>query len=107
MIETESDWNAFAASVRNGMTYEGKTVKLTKDITVITMVGSSEHPFSGSIQGGGHTITFNYTATEDNTAPFRYINAAKFYNLKITGTIETAYKDAADMQQHLRSQSLQ
>ena len=29
MIETESDWNAFAASVRNGMTYEGKTVKNT------------------------------------------------------------------------------
>jgi len=51
--------------------------------------------FSGTFDGGGHTLTFNYTATGDNAAPFAYITGATIKNLRVAGTINTGYKFAA------------
>ena len=51
--------------------------------------------FKGTFDGGGNTLTFNYTATGDNAAPFAYITGATIKNLRVAGTINTGYKFAA------------
>lgn len=89
LITSVDTWNYLANA---GNTYDGKYFRLTKDITVTTMVTAT---FSGTFDGGGHTLTFNYTATGDNAAPFAYITGATIRNLHTTGTINTASKFAA------------
>lgn len=93
-IPSTDAWNFLADNVNNGNTYSGKYFQLTNDITVTTMVTAT---FSGTFDGGGHTLTFNYTATDDNAAPFAYITGATIRNLHTTGTINTAYKFAAGL----------
>ena len=94
LIANANDWNTLATNVASGTNYSGKYFKLTADITVTTMVTAT---FSGTFDGGGHTLTFNYTATGDNAAPFAYITEATIRNLHTTGTINTAYKFAAGL----------
>jgi len=94
-IRSEDDWNTFATNVNNGTeSYQGKTVKLAADISVTTMVGSSSS-FKGTFDGCGHTLTFNYNATANDCAPFRYIDGATIRNLRVAGAITTSQKFAA------------
>ena len=92
LIASTADWNTLASNVANGNTYSNTYFKLTADITVTTMVTAT---ISGTFDGGGHTLTFNYTATGDNAAPFAYITGATIKNLRVAGTINTGYKFAA------------
>ena len=95
LINNSSDWDHFAENVTNGNNYYGKTFKLAADITVTTMAGSStDNSFKGTFDGDGHTMTLNLTATGDYCAPFRYASNAKFKRLHVTGTINTAYREA-------------
>ena len=80
-------WAQFAANVNSGNNYSGKTIYLDGDITVSTMVGTSSYPFSGTFDGGGHTMTLNLNASENYCAPFRYISGATIKFLKVNGTI--------------------
>ena len=92
LIASPADWNTLASNVANGNTYSNTYFKLTADITVTTMVTAT---FSGTFDGGGNTLTFNYTATADNAAPFAYITGATIKNLRVAGTITTSKKFAA------------
>ena len=92
LIASPADWNTLASNVANGNTYSNTYFKLTADITVTTMVTAT---FSGTFDGGGNTLTFNYTATGDNAAPFAYITGATIKNLRVAGTINSGYKFAA------------
>ena len=66
---------------------------MSADFTATTMVTAT---FSGTFDGGGHTLTFNYTATDEKVAPFRYITGATIKNLRVAGTINAGgYKFAA------------
>ena len=96
VISSEADWNAFATAVNNGTdSYEGKLVRLAKDISVSTMVGTSSNMFKGTFDGAGHTLTLNYTVTENVCAPFRYIDGATIQYLKVNGTIDNSGKHNA------------
>ena len=53
--------------------FNGKTVELADNITVSTMAGTT-HPFKGTFDGKGKTLTFNRTADAMYTAPFQNIN---------------------------------
>ena len=86
-INSTDDWNAFAESVANGNTYAGKTVALTADLSIMIMVGTSEHPFQGTFNGGGHTLNLSLSDTGNGTAPFHYINGATIRNVKTTGSV--------------------
>ena len=105
LIGSTDDWNTLAASVAGGITYSGKYVKLTNDITVSTMVGIRDgFPFSGTFDGDNHTITANIvsTATGDDinvqgVAPFHYLKNAKIKNLTVAGSITSASKYAAGL----------
>lgn len=95
LIKNSTDWDHFAENVCNGNTYSDKTLKLTADITVTTMAGSSrDNAFKGTFDGDGHTMTLDLTATGEYCAPFRYASYAKFKRLHVAGTINTAYRNA-------------
>ena len=90
-IKTADGWNYFCRRQEvdgelNG--FSGKTVVLAGNITVTTMAGSTDHPFKGTFDGDGHTLTFNYTADRTNCAPFRITDGATIRNLHATGQIE-------------------
>ncbi|MDO4994336.1 MAG: hypothetical protein Q4E32_04970 [Bacteroidales bacterium] len=90
-IKTAEGWNYFCQRLEvdgdlNG--FSGKTVVLAGNITVTTMAGSTDHPFKGTFDGDGHTLTFNYTANMANCAPFRITDGATIRNLHATGSIE-------------------
>ena len=91
-IGNQSNWNAFTSGINAGINYSGKTVKMSADFTATTMATAT---FSGTFDGGGHTLTFNYTATGNNAAPFAYITGATIKNLRVAGTINSGYKFAA------------
>lgn len=89
LIASPADWNTLATSTDE---YSNTYFKLTADITVTTMRTKT---FKGTFDGGGHTLTFNYTATGDNAAPFAKITGATIKNLRVAGTITTSKQFAA------------
>ena len=103
LISSTAGWNFFCDALQDNTTYNrfsGKTVKLGADITVSRMAGSSGHDFCGTFDGGGHTLTVNYSATENNAAPFLYMVGGRIENLRVCGTIETSAKYAAGLIAH-------
>ena len=106
LINSADDWNTFATNVSNGTTYSGKVVELNADISVSTMVGTSEHKFMGMFNGAGHTLTFNLGDSNDRVAenfiaPFRYVDGVTIMMLHVSGTIYTQGKYAAGVMAHL------
>ena len=60
IIRDEDDWSAFAYYVNNGHNFNGKFVKLTNNISVTTMVGSSENiSFQGTFLGNNQILMMN------------------------------------------------
>jgi len=104
IISSEAEWDTFAESVNNGNNYSDQFVKLTADISVTEMVGTSEtNSFQGTFLGDGtHTLTFTKGTAEsafgeENCAPFRYVKNATIRDLKVTGDIYTSRKFAAGL----------
>jgi hypothetical protein len=106
IINSESDWNCFAAYVNGVNNFSGKFVKLTADISVSEMAGTSEtYSFQGTFLGDGHTLTFTQGSSgsafnEQYCAPFRYVNGATIRDLKTAGGIYTSKKFAAGLIAH-------
>lgn len=103
IIATTADWNQLSSDVAAGNSYNGKFFLLDDDISVTTMVGTGTNgnnakSFSGYFDGQGHTLTFNYTATNDvATAPFCFVKNASISNLHVNGTINTSYRHVAGL----------
>ena len=90
-IGSTDDWNKLVNAVNGGYTISGQFVKLTSNISVSTMAGSSDGiSFQGTFDGDGKTLTVDYNTTENNTAPFRHVKNATIKNLHVTGTITTS-----------------
>ena len=87
LINSQLEWNSFAASVESGNSYTGEFVKLNTNISVMEMCGKSEgKPFSGTFDGGGHDInSYINNSTCEGAAPFRYISGATIKNLTVSG----------------------
>ena len=104
IINTAAHWDQFASDVNGGNAYSDTYFLLGDDITVTTMVGAgttgnNAKPFSGTFDGGGHMLTFNHTATEEegDIAPFRFVKNATISNLHVGGTINTAFRHAGGL----------
>ncbi len=97
------EWDSFVRYVNSGTTYSGQYVKLAEDISVSTMVGTSEaSSFQGTFLGGGYTLTFTQGSSsaafgEENCAPFRYVKNATIQNLRLMGDIYTSRKFAGGL----------
>ena len=89
-IKTANGWGWFCFATNYDLApdgFSGKNVKLDADVSSSEMAGTSGHPFKGTFDGQGNTLTFNRTAAEDFCAPFHYINGATISNLHVQGTI--------------------
>ncbi len=89
-IKTANGWGWFCFATNYDLApdgFSGKVVKLAGNVSSSEMAGKSGHPFKGTFDGQGNTLTFNRTAAEDFCAPFHYINGATISNLHVGGTI--------------------
>lgn len=88
-ISSDDGWIEFATNVNNGTEdYAGKIVRLAANINVSATVGTSEHPFCGTFDGDGYTLSLDITDIDNQgTAPFRYISGATIMNVKTLGTV--------------------
>ena len=95
LISSTDDWLLFGELINRDTDYSGKFVKLAKDISVTTWVGTREdRPFSGTFDGGRHTLTVNISQTQrgdgvnqQGVAPFHFIKNATIKNLTVDGDI--------------------
>ena len=88
-IKNADGWDYFCQRIQydaNLDGFSGKTVELAANISVTTMAGMV-HPFKGTFDGKGKTLTFNHTADAMYTAPFQNTNGATICNLHVEGTI--------------------
>jgi hypothetical protein len=99
-INSAAEWNAFATAVNNGTSFSGQTMALTTDIptaeeiangtnAVTTMAGTDSHPFCGTLDGDGHSITLALSGNGPGTALFYLIEGATLKNLKVQGSVAT------------------
>ena len=89
-IKTANGWNWFCYALNSGLApngFSGKTVKLGTSVGSSEMAGTSGHPFKGTFDGQGNTLTFSLQASEGNSAPFHYTDGATIRNLHVGGTI--------------------
>ena len=97
-IATKEDWKAFCNLVNTGE--HDLNGRLTADIdlgTEILMVGYDKK-YSGTFDGQGHTLKFDWNAGEDNKiAPFRRVKDATIRNLRTQGKITTKSSDLSGM----------
>ena len=90
-IKTANGWGWFCFATSYDLAsdgFSGKVVKLAGNVSSSEMAGTSGHPFKGTFDGQGNTLTFNLQASEGNSAPFHYTNGATISNLHVTGLIE-------------------
>lgn len=90
-IKTANGWGWFCFATNYDLApygFSGKVVKLAGNVSSSEMAGKSGHPFKGTFDGQGNTLTFNLQASEGNSAPFHYTNGATISNLHVTGLIE-------------------
>ena len=96
-INSNADWQSFCNTLNNNDEgyFTGKTVKLGADINITEMAGSKDHPFTGTFDGQGHTLTVALNNNSTYTAPFRYVGNCSIRDLHIKGTIDVSGEKAA------------
>ena len=97
LLKTGGDWDDLAAYVAGGVRTEGLCFRLNASISTSAMLGTQANPFAGTFDGGGKTLTVNLEASENITAPFRYIHNATIKNLRTTGSISVSDKRASGL----------
>ncbi|QQR68205.1 MAG: filamentous hemagglutinin N-terminal domain-containing protein [Alphaproteobacteria bacterium] len=81
----------------NSMTLSGAYALNANIGTATVPIGSSATPFTGKINGLGHTVTVNITASGDNTGLFGYASLASIKNIGVSGSVSattTSYTGA-------------
>ena len=88
-IEDSIGWRYFCDALET-QDYAGKTIKLVADIgtdqaPITRIAGSSNHDFTGSFDGQGHTLVFSCdSATMNYVAPFAYVKGGAGEGTAIT-----------------------
>ena len=101
-IKTATGWGLFCDMLADGETFSGKTVNLDANIgtaqdPITRWAGSSGHEFQGTFDGGGNTLTVDYSSNSyaDTAAPFSYVSGATIQNLVVAGNCGGTYGRAA------------
>ncbi|MCR4712119.1 MAG: cell wall-binding repeat-containing protein [Clostridia bacterium] len=88
IIANANDWISLQKYVAAGENTAGLYWRLGANIEVTDiMVGMLRHPFEGTFDGDGYTLTFTSINHPERTAPFRYIRNATICNLHVNGNI--------------------
>ena len=90
-IASKDDWQMLANQVDAGNTSINATMTADVDLqTDVIKVGKADHPFTGTFDGGGHTLSLNWNIKYYETAPFLYTSGgATIKNLHTKGQITT------------------
>ncbi len=105
-IHTAEGWGVFCDLLDHNAKgyFDNKTVKLGADIEVTRMAGGSDHDFTGTFDGDGHTLTVSYGSasepvSDDNkAATFRNVeNGCVIKNLHVAGHIHTSKQYAGGL----------
>ena len=105
LIQSSDDWDALSEYINNGGTrYSGKNFKLTKSISVTTVIGnrpdtgtdSKDNPFIGTFDGDEHTLEVNINDPVFS-APFGVVHNSTIKNLKVTGTVRSSGNHASGL----------
>ena len=97
-ISTVADLIIFSISVNKGNNFEGKTITVTANIKLpapeeegksnFTAIGTSGHPFCGTFDGGGFTISgIRISASTNDQGLFGCIDDATVQNVTIDETM--------------------
>ncbi|AGB29113.1 hypothetical protein Prede_1827 [Prevotella dentalis DSM 3688] len=88
-IGSADEWNTFSNLVIKGE--NGLDAKLTADIDLgvyFKMVGDYYHPYFGTFDGQGHTLTMNWDSGNDQkVGVFNYVKDCTIKNLRLEGKI--------------------
>lgn len=93
LLANAADYEAYAAAVNGGDNMSGKYAKLTADIGTeeapITVIlgNASGKPYSGIMDGDGHTICINVTS-KTAVGLIGYAGGATVKNLTVTGNVQ-------------------
>ena len=105
-IGTAADWEEFAALVNGGEFTANAELIADIDLGMnVAMIGTNDNSnaYQGTFDGKGHTIKINMYPEENYAAVFRYVGwRAVIQNLKVEGTINSAYKFAAGIAGRVR-----
>lgn len=87
LIASTADWNKLAYNISYyDEPYSGKYFRLTADIDISTTIGTEACAFGGIFDGDGHVLHLNIKdASNQGTAPFRYIQDATIQYVKTDG----------------------
>ena len=89
-ISSAADWNIFASNISAGFD-SNSCYRLGADIGSVTVpVGTAEHPFAGTFDGGSNTLTVALSGSDRAIAPFFRISGATIRNLKVAGEVSGA-----------------
>ena len=97
LIGSATDWANFATLSSSIQSYTDKCYKLTANISVSEMVGTSSLPFRGTFDGNGHSLNASISGTATYTAPFRYVNGATIRDLTVNGSIASSGNNAGGL----------
>ncbi|MBQ9558661.1 MAG: carboxypeptidase regulatory-like domain-containing protein [Bacteroidaceae bacterium] len=106
ILRSADDWKAFAKLVNEGQ--DNTDALMAADIDLgtesLTMVGTTAHPYTGTFDGNGHTLTFNPKDTLDQSyvAPFQSVGNATIRNLHTQGSLASSRKFAAGIVAHIQ-----
>ena len=95
LIDSQEDWNYVADWLNGGYAsnnFNGVHFQLAVDnITIDQQMGTNDHPFCGTFDGGGHTLTLAFGSegsySNQECSPFYRLNNATIKNLVIAGHI--------------------
>ncbi len=100
-IGSLSDLQAFAKRVNSGSGWNCTlSAHLTADIDMGNAqdsIGCKARQYSGVFDGNGHTITYHLKANGVQRGLFCWCNGVTIRNLRLRGTIETAYAKTAPL----------
>ena len=94
LIGSTADWTKLWLEVKEGNSYAGKVLRMTHDIDCGGVsVGTDEHPFCGTFDGDGHTLTLHagseYNPSDVAASPFYRVGEATFRHLHTAGKVCT------------------
>ena len=93
IIASYSQLKAFADSVNDGNSYEGKLIRLNVNIELggannpWTPIGSSSSAFAGTFDGNNHVISGLYISSGSNAGLFGKVNGGTIKNVTVKGSV--------------------
>ena len=94
-IASAADWASFATRVNGGAS--ALCAEMTADVSLgndAPRAGTDTHRWSGTFDGGGHTLTVDWTFAGDSSsspaAPFAVVDGCSIHDLRVAGSIVTA-----------------